>query len=282
MHSTLLKFILVLFVTLNITSSFAQDSLYTSSKKGKFFISWGGNRDNFTKSDIAFSGDNYNFTIEDVEAQDKPKGWHLDYINPTRMTIPQTNLRVGYFISDKYAVIIGFDHMKYVMKQNLIKNVRGEINLPTEEAGSVFNGQYNGQTFVSEQFLEFEYTDGLNYAFTEIARYDDISKWFGITNTDTFQINATESVGFGFIYPRTNSTLLLKPRNDAFSVSGYGTSLNLGLNLTFFKHFFIQTDLKGGYIKMNNSRTTSVTTDKASHDFFFLQRVISLGGIFRL
>ena len=39
----------------------------------------------------------YDFTLYDVEAHDKPKGWHVDYINPARMTIPQTNFRIGLF-----------------------------------------------------------------------------------------------------------------------------------------------------------------------------------------
>jgi hypothetical protein len=36
-------------------------------------------------------------------AHDKPKGWHVDYINPV-MTIPQTNFRIGYFINDHYSI----------------------------------------------------------------------------------------------------------------------------------------------------------------------------------
>ena len=38
----------------------------------------------------------------------------------------------------------------------------------------------------------------LNYINTEIARVDDISKLFGIRNTDKFQINLTEGFGGGF------------------------------------------------------------------------------------
>jgi hypothetical protein len=34
----------------------------------------------FYKSDITFKGNNYNFTLENAAAQDKPKGWHIDYI----------------------------------------------------------------------------------------------------------------------------------------------------------------------------------------------------------
>ena len=282
MKTKVLKQLSFLIILLISGSTIAQDSLYTSSKKGKVFVSWGGNRDSYSKSDIRFQGNNYDFTIQDVTAKDKPKGWHLDYFNPTRMTIPQTNLKIGYFISNHYAISIGFDHMKYVMEENKVRTVNGKINLPAEEPGSVFNGTYKGETFVSEEFLKFEYTDGLNYVNTEFARYDDISKLFGITNTDKFQVNVTEGIGVGFLYPRTNSTLLLKERNDAFSISGFGASLNLGLNVTFFKHFFIQTDLKGGFIKMNNSKTTIVSSDKASHEFYFLQRIISIGGIFKL
>jgi hypothetical protein len=273
---------LVVFILLSLSSVNAQDSLYTASKKGKLFLSWGGNRASYSKSDITFKGNGYKFTIDDVEAVDKPKGWHLDYINPRRLTIPQTNFRLGYFISDKYAVSIGVDHMKYVMKRNLFKEVNGYISLPAGEEGSIYNGTYNGNTFISEDFLKLEYTDGLNYVFGEFSRFDDVSKLIGVTNTDIFQLNTVVGLGIGFIYPKTNITLLQKEQTDRFSVSGYGTSLNLGLNFTFFKHFFIQTDLKGGFINMTHTKSTNSSTDIAKHHFFFLESVISFGGIFRI
>ena len=98
---------------------------YTAHNKGKFYIFWGGNRESFSKSDITFSGNGYNFTLNDVTAHDKPKGWHVDYVNPARMTIPQTNLRIGYFINDHYNISIGVDHMKYVMYQDKVVNYNG-------------------------------------------------------------------------------------------------------------------------------------------------------------
>jgi hypothetical protein len=36
-----------------------------------------------------------------------------------------------------------------------------------------------------------------------------------------------------------------KERYDDYHVSGFGTSLKAGLNVTFFKHFYIQGELKG-------------------------------------
>jgi hypothetical protein len=260
---------------------------YTAHNKGKFYFFWGGNRDNYTKSDIHFKGDNYDFTVQNAIADDKPKGWHVDYVNPGRMTIPQTNFRMGYFINDHYNISVGLDHMKYVMRQDQIANVTGYVNSPEQYPGIYNNTPINMLTNYSDNdtsspFLTFEHTDGLNYVNTEISRVDDFSKLFGITNTDKFQINLTEGVGGGFLYPKTNARVLGKERHDDFHVSGYGVSAKVGLNFTIYKYFFIQTELKGGYINMPDIRTTAITNDTASQHFMFLERVIAFGGIFKI
>ena len=278
------KILLILILISNFT--YAQDltaTKYTANNKGKFFVYWGGNRESYTKSDINFSGKNYNFTVENATANDKPKGWHIDYFNPARMTIPQTNFRLGYFISNKYAVSIGIDHMKYVMNQNQTAAINGFVNLDSNNPAAIHNGIYNGNSKVlTEDFLTFEHTDGLNYVNAEMARYDDISKWIGLPNTDKFQINTVGGMGIGFLYPKTNAQVLSKIRYDDYHISGYGVSAKVGLNFTFFKHFFIQTELKGGYINLPDVKTTFDDADVAKHEFMFLQRIITIGGIFRV
>ena len=251
---------------------------YTAHNKGKFYVYWGGNRENFSKSDIRFKGADYDFTLYDVEAHDKPKGWHLDYVNPARMTIPQTNLRIGYFINDHYNISIGVDHMKYVMYNDRRVQYSGAY----PNAGSYGENPAGNELTLTEDFLLFEHTDGLNYVNTEIARVDDISSLFGLPNTDMFQINTVGGLGVGLLYPKTNTTLLGKDRHDDFHISGYGLSAKAGLNFTFLKHFFIQTELKGGYINMNDIKTTKSSADSASQEFWFLQRIITVGGIFRI
>ena len=213
-----------------------------------------------------------------MDAHDKPKGFHIDYFNPIRMTIPQTNLRIGYFISNKYNISIGFDHMKYVMYQNKKVNYFGYY--PNQ--GSYGESLPNDQVLLTKDFLTFEHTDGLNYVNSEISRVDDISKWFNLPNTDKIQINLTEGLGGGFLYPKTNTKLLGKERYDEFHVSGYGISAKAGLNLTFLKYFFIQGELKGGYINMHDIRTTKDKADSAQQDFWFFQRILVIGGIFRV
>ncbi|PJJ07385.1 hypothetical protein CLU83_0552 [Flavobacterium sp. 1] len=298
-YSAFLSFFLII-------SAFAQDSMqitekFTAHNKGKFFISWGGNRESYTESDVNFRGKDYNFTVDNMVAHDKPKGWHVDYVNPANMTIPQTNFRMGYFINDHYSVAIGWDHMKYVMSQAQTANVTGYINLPADQSGSIYNGVYNNTPVDMSQggaqeggfeknvvqpngtaFLMYEHTDGLNYINTEVSRHDDISKLFKLPNTDKVQINLTEGLGAGLLYPKTNTTLLGMPRHDDFHVSGYGLSAKAGINFTFFKYFYLQGELKTGYINMQDIRTTTNSDDKASQNFFFFQRIIAFGGIFRL
>lgn len=296
---TKILFFFLICVSLN---TFAQEEIpvqkYAAHNKGKFFVMWGGNRESYSNSDVNFRGKDYNFTVENMKAHDKPKGWHVDYVNPVNMTIPQTNLRLGYFFSDHYSVTIGVDHMKYVMSQNQIANVNGYIDLPADQAGSIYNGVYNNRPVdmsiggaqeggmppgsTDTPFLIYEHTDGLNYINTEVSRFDDVSKWFGLPNIDKVQINLTEGLGAGLLYPKTNTTLLGKDRHDDFHISGYGVSAKAGINVTFFKHFYIQGELKGGYINMQDIRTTVSNEDKASQDFFFFQRIIAVGGIFRI
>lgn len=268
--------------TLLITSHFLfsqeNPSKYSESNKGKFFVYWGGNRESYSDSDIRFKGADYDFTIYDVEAHDKPKGWHLDYINPKKMTIPQTNFKIGYFITDKYNISFGVDHMKYVMTQN--KRVKYSGYYPNQ---GIYNENPSANELtLDEDFLTFEHTDGLNYINSEISRFEDVSKLFKIQNTDKFQVNLQGGIGGGILYPKTNAKLLGKERHDDFHVSGYGVSAKAGINLTFFKHFFIMYEIKGGYINMNDIRTTAESTDTAQQDFFFFQKTIALGGIFRL
>lgn len=264
---------------------------YTYNKnKGKLYFYWGGNRAKYSKSDIHFKGDQYDFTLSDVNAQDKPKGWHIDYINPTRMTIPQTNFRLGYYIHDNYEVSFGVDHMKYVVIRPQNVRIDGHINFDGSDGGDVtYNGNYDNDiiNLVDTKdangdplFFEFEHTDGLNYINIEIARVDDIGQLFK-WNPDKIQLNILEGIGIGGLYPKTNATIIGKPRNDEFHWSGYGISAKAGLNLTFFKHFKVQSELKGGFINMPWIKTTS-DGDSAKQKFWFIQHNITVGYIFQL
>jgi len=241
--------------------------------KGKFFASWGWNRSSYSKSDIHFRGNGYDFILNDVKADDKPNPFGIKFFSPGDLTLPQTNYRLGYFFKDHYNIILGVDHMKYVMRQNQEVSIDGNIQIGNPD----FDGAYNNQTInLTKEFLLFEHTDGLNYIYIGVNRFDNFNNLLNI-KTSNFEINLEEGVAFGMLYPKTNTTLLGKERYDEFHVSGYGLSTNIGLNLTFFEHFYLQTNFKLGFINMGDIRTTNSKSDKASQHFYFYETAYTFG-----
>lgn len=250
------------------------------SNKGKLYAFWGWNEGWYTESDIRFTGENYDFTLRDVKAHDKQTDFDFDtYFNPSTVTIPQTNFRIGYFISDKYDISIGVDHMKYVMASIQTVKIEGTIN-----DGSEFSNIYTNDDFlITKKFLQFEHTDGLNYLNAEITRNDDVMeliKWK--VNPNKIQINTLLGFGAGALMPKSNVTLWNKSRNDEFHFAGYGFAGKVGLNATFFKYFFIRAEFKGGFIDLPDIRTSSDTSDKAEQHFFFMELVTAFGFVYPL
>ncbi len=243
--------------------------------KGKFYFYWGWNHAQFDKSDIRFKGDNYDFTLEDVSAHDRQTPFSMKYFNPGKMTIPQYNFRIGYFFHDNWNISFGIDHMKYVMDQNQTVKMNGYIN-----NGSEFDGEYNNASQqLTEDFLTFEHTDGLNYANIEIRRFDNLLHFPISKNKKGIDINLTEGIGGGVLYPKTNTQLMGKERYDEFHLAGYGIGAMVGFNITFWDYFFIQTELKTGYIKMNDIRTTQFESDKAKQNIWYSQQNVVFGAI---
>lgn len=263
-----------------VASGYSQSTNLQAYKnnKGKIFVYWGWNQGAYSHSDIHFKGSDYNFTLKDVVAKDRQTPFTLRYLNPSKMTIPQYNFRIGYFVNSKYSISFGFDHMKYVMKQDQTVNISGHI----AGSGTEYDHAYNNEPIkLTGDFLKFEHTNGLNYLNIEVRRMDNLFD-SRILKTRNLDINIIEGIGAGLLYPKSDVTLLNYQRNDQWHVAGYGVDLIGGINFTFFKHFFIQGEVKGGYINLPNIITTPFAEDRASQHFFFAQANANLGFIFKL
>lgn len=209
--------------------------------------------------------------INKAKAHDRPAPFNFDlYFNPSKLSIPQTNLKVGYFFHQNWNIAFGIDHMKYVLEQYQDVKIDGYIN-----EGSIYDNTYNMQEInLARDFLEYEHTDGLNYVSIEINRVDRILK------TRFFDINLTEGFSTAALVPRSDVVLLGKTERDIYKVAGYGFGLKAALNLTFFNYFYVQSEAKGGFIHLPNVKTTSSNTDKAQQSFFYFQNNILFGAIF--
>lgn len=241
------------------------------SKKGQMFVFFGWNRAAFSNSDIHFKGNGYDFQLNKVAAQDRPTPFGLVYFDPAWFTVAQYNFRAGYFIKDDLALVLGIDHMKYVMAQNQTVKFSGNISDPTY-AAYVQNGQVN---LADENFLTFEHTDGLNYENLGLEKYKNL------INKEKIDLVWSYGAGVGFMFPKSNVKLFGNERSDRFHVAGLGTDVRTSLNLVFWNHFMARLEAKAGYINMWDIKTTlNNKPDKASQDFVFGQIIFGVGYTF--
>jgi hypothetical protein len=231
----------------------------------KWSVYWGWNRSNYSNSDIHFWGQGHDFTIKNAQASDRQTDIsHLFdiYLNPSEITIPQTNLRVAYQYNADTAIALNLDHMKYVMTTGQVAEVVGTANgaaLSTRE--------------INDNFVAFEHTDGLNVISLEIEKQRPIDL-FG----PAFPARVFALAGIGIVIPKSNVTMAVigQTRNDEFHVAGYSAGLGAGLEIDFYKDFFFRTAYKFGYVNLPDV-LTSARGDKASHQFTYNEILIAAG-----
>ncbi|MGB0930289.1 MAG: hypothetical protein ACPGVB_05915 [Chitinophagales bacterium] len=259
------------FVSTTCFSQKTSDSTQ-NSKKGDFYFYWGWNWGWYTKSTIDFKGNDHDFTLQKVRAKDRQSKFKLDYFNPSTATIPQYNFRIGYYITDKFSLTLGTDHMKYVVQPYQMVKIDGQIF----DTNRGFDGNYENEYIeILPEFLRFEHTDGLNYVNTELRYLNELM------GSKRIKLSIVNGLGVGALFPKTNVTLWNSERYDEFHLSGFGINGMLGANVAFGQVFFFQTELKGGYFNMPDIRTTSSELDSAKQDFFFSQLNIVFGANLR-
>ena len=253
--------------------SIVYKTAYNPYRKGAIFLYWGWNRALYSNSDVHFRGNDYDFTLHNMVAKDRPTDFSFnDYLNPLRVTIPQTNARIGYFIKDNLALVLALDHMKYVMKQDQTTDFTGKISDP-HYAAMVRDGKVD---LTDGEFLTFEHTDGLNYVNIGAEKYNKIYQG------NNFNITWSYGGGLGVLYPKSNVKLFGNERSDRFHVAGFGLDARASLNFVFWKHLMARVEAKYGYINMPDVKTTlNDRPDKAQQDFVFGQVNFGVGYIFQ-
>ena len=265
----LMNIIVTLIISILSFTTFSQEKTGKTLKKGSMYFYWGWNRGAYTKSDITFTGEDYNFTLYNVVADDRQSRFDpAIYFNPKKVTIPQYNMRIGYFIDEKYDVSFGVDHMKYVMRVNQTTTISGDI----ANSGTAYDGTYDNADFqIKPDFLLYEHTDGLNYLNFELRRNDQLMGYKKMT------LNSVLGGGAGMLMPKTNCTLMNNKRHDAFHIAGFGAGIVAGLKVEFNNRFYIMSEVKGSYINMPDVRTTQFKADRAKQHFCFIEADVVFG-----
>jgi len=243
--------------------------------KGTMFGYWGYNRSGYTKSNIRFAGTGYDFTLEGAVAHDNQSPFSANvYFNPSKITIPQFNTRIGYYFKDHWAISFGYDHMKYVFADKNEVLLSGTIEPGIDDVTN-WSGTYSGEAVTTDrENFHYENSDGLNYLRFELTRTD---QWLKFGNRDWFAVSTNIGVSTGGILSFDDFTFAGRKDMRTISMSGYGISLHMGPRLEFFRHFFIQSNLGGGFmhqLKVKTRPNDPTAFARQSYGYFEFNTVV--------
>lgn len=251
---------LVLSFVILIVTSFAfgqypggRSSVTKTTAKGSLFFYWGYNRTAYTKSDLRIVSDHYDLTLKGAKASDNPYPFSVrNYLRPDNITVPQFNLRIGYYVKDKWMVSAGYDHFKYVLDDNNHVKLYGNVEEGFDTVTNL-SGSYSGENFITNRnTFHYENSNGLNYIRIEVMRSMEL---FSVGNNKQFATVWNVGVGTGAMLTFNDLRFAGEDDMATVSVSGFGLSAHTNLRFEFWRHFFIQPGISAGYVNLTHVRT---------------------------
>ena len=242
-----------------------------STQKGAIYFFWGYNRSVFSKSNIKFTGPGYNFTIFDATAHDNPSRDLKTYVNPATLSVPQFNIRLGYYYKEKYDISLGYDHMKYVMTDNQTAILSGTID---PLANIYLQGTYDfSPAKLTPRAIHYENSNGLNYVSAQIQH----TNYFFRSKDRKHYLQYRFGLGLGGVITQTDFVWNNVSNSTDLKFTGFGGSTHAGIRADFFNRFFVQSKWSVGYINLPNLQTIKLTENRAKQQFVYADMQIVAG-----
>jgi hypothetical protein len=231
---------------------------------------WGYNRVVYTPSTIHFVNTGnanghgpYDFVVKDAKAKDSPDFDALkDVIN---ITIPQFSFRIGMWFNNKNdeGWELNYDHTKYVVIDRQVARFTGTIN-----------GVYvDKDSLIDRNYFHFEHTDGANFWMINYMKRSPIF----YSKNNKFKLGYVIKPGFGVVIPRTDVTLFGEHLNNNWKLAGITAGFETAIRLELYKHYVIELAGKAGWANYINSLVLGKGNGKASHQFGYIEGILSIG-----
>ena len=275
-----MKFLAIIFLIVGLQQPvFGQQYSFKkkqSSQKGALYLYWGYNRSIYAKSDIHFTGDGYDFTILKAKATDNPSKGIKTYLNPISFTVPQFNVRMGYYYKNNWDISFGYDHMKYVMTINQVAALEGYIDPGSND---YISGQFNNQFHtITPKMIQYENSNGLNYFSAQLTNTKSLYR----TKSRKIRLQRRLGIGLGALVTQTDFNWSAKDYHSELKITGMGASLHTGLRLDFFNRLFLQSNWSSGLLYLPKLRTIANTESFASQKFVYADWQLVGGVVFYL
>lgn len=274
---SIIKHIALLLLLILAIPGYSQKYSYKKkfgTQKNAMYFYWGYNRSIFTRSDINFVGPEYDFVLVDAAARDRPSTEFKTYINPSTISVPQFNVRVGWYYKHRWDWSIGYDHMKYVMRDWQELYINGDIYGTTSSNlyGSYTNN--SGKIMIKPQDLHYENTNGLNYISVQLNNTAPLYK----SNNRKFAIQRRFGGGLGPVITQTDFNWDGQEYHSTLKFGGYGLSANGGVRFDFFNRFFLMNNFGVGFIHLPKNETIQGQGHYAKQKFMWASWEI-VGGV---
>lgn len=256
------RLLLLLAIAATTTPSVAKSGWFRLPKLDGMYIQWGYNRDWYSHSDLHFNKPGaYSFTVHGAHATDQPD-YQAFFSHPKDITIPQNSYRIGFYLNKAHSrtIELSFDHAKYVVYDNQNLLVTGNIN----------GEDINKDTVVVRNFMHFEHTNGANFYHFNYGEQHIL-----LQGKAHPALTYLTKLGFGFVMPRSDVTLLGHRLDNKFHIAGYIADAEVGMRYYPWKHFFLELNVQGGFANYLNVLTVE---GGAAHHHFWYGEAIALFG----
>lgn len=244
------------------------------TRQGQAYIYWGYNRAFYDESDIHFKGQDFNFTLHDVDAEDMPEPFDPKvYFNPNQFSVPQFNFRAGYYFKNNTAVSLGWDHMKYHAITTQLVRITGTIDDVYSPGDDLTNKELDRYILYNPDFMDYHHSDGFN--FVRLGIDQRMPVWKSKNNKHTLALNGAANVGITL--PWTDWTFFRTHYRNKLHVAGTAISLSFGMRAEFFKYFFIQGNMQAGRAFMPDIVLQDNRDSRASQNISFFERSWAIG-----
>jgi len=286
-----LRFLSIVFLTLSLsTPALAQDVSADSGQsekktrnkvelgnEGRFYASWGFNRGYHSKADMTFHTADGDFTIRNAHGNDRPSKNFSSYFLSTKA---QYNFRFGHYISDRWALEIGTDHMKWVFDNTRNYEITGDYSRQVWVGGQLVDFDTVKQN-QDARFINVEHTNGYNYGHVSAQYYFPIF----ISNNKKWVLLGAAGGGLGMFITKTRVEIWDQVQNEPrirdnkFEIVGYGAHLEGKIRFGF-KNFYLETASRHVLGEVTNAPFLG-SEGSISQSIYSRQIMISAGAEFR-
>lgn len=223
---------LFVFASTHVQAQYKRKANKYSIGAGAFFVDFSYLRAGYNTSNLHLTGSGYDFTMKGLKAHDLKLGG-----------FPQFSARAGYFVANNWAISVGVDQMKYVMRDSTQVLLSGTINPFVDDEWS---GNYTNEEVTAEKnHFYYGNTKGQYYIHAD-AIY---SVYLFRSKDGKFALPIYGGLGLGGVLSINELNFAGKHDLETRSFSGLGVNAQLGIRLEFVQHFFLHFQSDGGFIQ---------------------------------